>query len=164
MTFEEYVLVRGAALLRFARLLSGDEQHGEDLVQEVLAKAFVRWRQIESLDRPEMYVRRMLINACHSWRRHSVNREVSVREVRSDVISPDAAAEIAERDVVWRLVLGLPTHQRAVIVLRYYEDYDDATIAELLQCSQGTVRTQVKRALAKLHRGHPQLSVKTGEQ
>jgi RNA polymerase sigma factor (sigma-70 family) len=81
-----------------------------------------------------------------------------------DVITPDTAPEIAERDVVWRLLLDLPARQRTVIVLRYYEDYDDATIAALLQCSQGTVRTHAKRALDRLHQIHPEPSMNTREQ
>lgn len=152
MTFEEYVLTRGVALVRFARLLTGDEHRAEDLVQEVLAGAYVRWRRISEADRPDLYVRRMLINANHSWRRRLMNREIAVDTISDSPSGRDAATESAERDAVWRLVRELPPKQRMVIVLRYYEDYDDATIAELLQCSPGTVRTQARRALEKLQR------------
>jgi RNA polymerase sigma-70 factor (sigma-E family) len=152
VTFEEYVLARGVALVRFARLLTGDEHLAEDLVQDVLAKAYVQWRRVSGLDRPDLYVRRMVVNAHHSWRRRLVNREIAVAAVRDTATGRDAAAELADRDVVWRLVRQLPPRQRTVIVLRYYEDYDDVTIAELLQCSEGTVRTQAKRALGKLQR------------
>ena len=74
MTFDEYVLTRGPALVRFARLLTGDEHRAEDLAQEVLARAYVRWRRISGLDRPDLYLRRMLVNAHHSWWRRAVNR------------------------------------------------------------------------------------------
>ena len=150
VTFEEYALARGAALVRFARLLTADEHRAEDLVQDVLAKAYASWRRISTLDQPDLYVRRMLVNANTSWWRRAVNREVAVAEVGGGRTARDNAAESAERDELWRLVLRLPPRQRAVIVLRYYEDYDDATIAELLHCAQGTVRTQAKRALDKL--------------
>jgi RNA polymerase sigma factor (sigma-70 family) len=62
----------------------------------------------------------------------------------------DLSRESAERDELWRLVAGLPLQQRAVVVLRYYEDLDDAAIAQILECSQTTVRTHAMRALAKL--------------
>jgi hypothetical protein len=82
VTFEEYVLVRGGSLVRFARLLTGDEHRAEDLVQDVLAKAYVHWRRVGGLDRPDLYVRRMLVNAHHSWRRRRANREVAVAAVQ----------------------------------------------------------------------------------
>jgi RNA polymerase sigma-70 factor (sigma-E family) len=163
VTFDEYVLARGAALVRFARLLTGDEHRAEDLAQEVLAKAYVRWRRIGALDRPDLYVRRMLVNAHHSWRRRRMNTEVSVAAVRDTAAPRDTAAETDDRDAMWRLVMRLAPRQRTVIVLRYYEDYDDATIAELMQCAQGTVRTQAKRALATLQALSPELSVPQGD-
>jgi RNA polymerase sigma-70 factor (sigma-E family) len=163
VTFEEYVLVRGGSLVRFARLLTGDEHRAEDLVQEVLAKAYVHWRRVGGLDRPDLYVRRMLVNAHHSWRRRRANREVVVAAVQDAPTGRDTAAESAERDAVWRLVRQLSPRQRTVIVLRYYEDYDDTTIAEVLQCSPGTVRTQAKRALDKLQRLRAELTVPRGD-
>jgi RNA polymerase sigma factor (sigma-70 family) len=75
----------------------------------------------------------------------------------------DTQRESAERDALWRLVRALPPRQRTVIVLRYYEDYDDATIAEMLQCSAGTVRTQAKRALDKLQERRQALEAAKGE-
>ena len=153
MTFDEYALARGVALIRFARLLTGDEHRAEDLVQEVLAKAYVQWRRIGNQDRPDLYVRRMLVNAHHSWWRRAVNREIPVGAIVDGAAGRDTAGEAAERDALWRLVRELPPQQRTVIVLRYYEDLDDATIAELLHCAQGTVRTQAKRALDKLQAG-----------
>ena len=150
MTFEDYAFARGPALLRLARLLCGDEHRAEDLVQEVLARAFARWGRIARLDHPDRYVRRMLVNAHHSWWRRRGNREASVAEVTDRRASTDEAAALAERDALWRLVRALPPRQRTVIVLRYYEDLDDAAIAELMSCSAGTVRTHAMRALATL--------------
>ena len=97
MTFEEYVLARGAALVRFARLLTGENHRAEDLAQDVLAKAFVNWRRVMRADNPDLYVRRMLINAHHSWWRRRTNREVPVavpQEIASAILflaSSDAA-------------------------------------------------------------------------
>jgi RNA polymerase sigma-70 factor (sigma-E family) len=154
VTFEEYALARGAALVRFARLLTGDDHRAEDLVQDVLAAAYVRWRRIGTMDRPDLYVRRMLVNAHHSWWRRRSSTEVAVAAVQDTATRLDQATDAAERDAMWRLVVALPLRQRTVIVLRYYEDYDDLTIAEIMRCSTGTVRTHAKRALATLHSGH----------
>lgn len=154
MTFEEYALARGAPLVRFARLLTGDEHRAEDLVQEVLAKAYVQWRRVGASDRPDVYVRRMLVNAHHSWWRRRSNRELPVPEVWDSPVPGDVASRSAERAALWQLVTALPPRQRTVIVLRYYEDYDDATIAEVMDCSPGTVRTHAKRALATLQQKH----------
>jgi RNA polymerase sigma factor (sigma-70 family) len=129
----------------------------------VLARAYVHWRKIAHLDRPDLYVRRMLVNAHHSWWRRRVNREIPVGAVRVGVAAGDTEVESVERDALWRLVRALPPMQRAVIVLRYYEDYDDATIAEMLHCSPGTVRTQAKRALDRLQQRRSALEAARGE-
>ncbi|WFE52182.1 SigE family RNA polymerase sigma factor [Micromonospora sp. WMMD1155] len=152
MTFEEYAFARTSALVRLARLLTDDEHRAEDLVQEVLARAYARWGRISRTDRPDAYVRRMLVNAHHSWWRRRSSREVSVAAVTDRAGAADEAATVAERDALWRLVRELPRSQRTVIVLRYYEDLDDTSIAEILACSTGTVRTHAKRALATLRK------------
>lgn len=92
MTFEEYVSSRGPALVRLARLLTGDEHRAEDLTQEVLSRAYVHWRKIARADRPDVYVRRMLVNANNSWWRRRSSRElstsVSFGNVQVDVAGP----------------------------------------------------------------------------
>ncbi|SCE94757.1 SigE family RNA polymerase sigma factor [Micromonospora chokoriensis] len=164
MTFEEYAFARTSALVRLARLLTDDEHRAEDLVQEVLAKAYARWGRISRTDRPDAYVRRMLVNAHHSWWRRRSSREVSVAAVTDRAGAADEATVVAERDALWRLVRELPRSQRTVIVLRYYEDLDDTSIAEILACSAGTVRTHAKRALATLRRRQEALTpARTGE-
>ncbi|MGC5332014.1 SigE family RNA polymerase sigma factor [Micromonospora sp. DT62] len=150
MTFEEYAFARTLALVRLARLLTGDEHRAEDLVQDVLARAYARWARISRTDRPDAYVRRMLVNAHHSWWRRRSSQEISVADVHDRPGAMDEAAGVAERDALWRLVRTLPARQRTVIVLRYYEDLDDASIAEIMDCSTGTVRTHAKRALTAL--------------
>lgn len=150
VTFEEYVHLRGAALVRLARLLTGDDHRADDLVQEVLAKAYVQWRRVMAADRPDLYVRRMLVNANISWWRRRSSHELSVAEVADRPDRYDLGADAVERDLMWRLVCRLPPRQRAVVVLRYYEDLDDASIAEVMSCSAVTVRTTALRALATL--------------
>jgi RNA polymerase sigma-70 factor (sigma-E family) len=148
--FDEFVRARGAALVRLARLLAGDRHRGEDLAQEVLAQAFVRWKRIRALDAPEAYVRRMLVNAAITRGRRRASHELVVADTGDPTSGHDLEAEFAERDVLWTHVRRLPPKQRAAVVLRYYEDLDDASIAALLNCSAVTVRTQVKRALDAL--------------
>jgi RNA polymerase sigma-70 factor (sigma-E family) len=163
LTFEEYVASRGPALVRLARLLTADHHRAEDLAQDVLARAYVHWRRIQRTDRPDVYVRRMLVNAnVSSWRR--ARREVSVEWVDDRPSNADLGAGAAARDEMWRLVAVLPPRQRAVLVLRYYEDLDDATIAEILDCSAVTVRTHAMRALATLRQRFAAQPIETRSQ
>lgn len=150
MEFDDFVRARGTALVRLARLLAGDRHRGEDLAQEVLAQAFVRWASIRAMDAPEAYLRRMLVNAAISRGRKRSSRELVVADTGDPVSRQDLGAEVAERDRMWNHVRRLPAKQRAAVVLRYYEDLDDASIAALLNCSPNTVRSQVKRALDAL--------------
>jgi RNA polymerase sigma-70 factor (sigma-E family) len=149
-TFEQYVTARGPALVRFAILLTGDDHRAEDLVQDVLARAYLRWDAIGRTDLPDLYLRRMLVNASRSWWRRRANRELPVDRPTEPPTTGDLGAEAAERDAMWRLIARLPHRQRAVLVLRYYEDLDDATIAQVLDCSTTTVRTHAMRGLATL--------------
>jgi RNA polymerase sigma-70 factor (sigma-E family) len=151
-SFEQYVAARGGALLRFAILLTGDDHRAEDLVQEVLARAYLRWSVIGRTEVPDLYLRRMLVNASRSWWRRLSNRELPVDTPRDAPAAGDLGVESAERDAMWRLVARLPHRQRAVLVLRYYEDLDDATIALVLECSAATVRTHAMRGLAMLRK------------
>src|SRR3954468_15198661 len=108
MTFEEYVQARGPALVRLARLLIRDPHLAEDLVQEVFGRAYPRWATILRTDDPDVYLRRMLVNANISrWRRRSAREAVGAvpAEVPDRV---DVGAEVAERDVLWRLIVELP--------------------------------------------------------
>jgi len=151
VTFDEYVRVRGPALVRLAWLIAGDRHLGEDLVQEVLTRAYPRWKRIVAGGSPDMYLRRMLVNSHVSWRRKRSSTEVAdgaERVERAD--HADVGAEATEREAAWRLITRLPPNQRVTIVLRFYEDLDDAAIAEILGCSPGTVRTHAMRALATL--------------
>jgi len=148
--FEEYVRARGAALLRLARLLTGEQQAAEDLTQEVLARAYAKWRRISAVDAPEAYLRRMLVNAAISRGRRWRPKVVPLAESQPLPAAGSVRDEAAERDAMWRLVRTLPPKQRAAVVLRFYEDLDDRAIGELLSCSPITVRTQIQRALATL--------------
>jgi RNA polymerase sigma-70 factor (sigma-E family) len=148
VTFEEFVLARGPALVRFAHGLCGDRHLAEDLVQDVLARCSPRWDRLA--DRPEPYVRAALVRALLSWRR----RRSSTEQPGPLPDRPDAGAaaphDLDERDAVWRLLGTLSPRERAVLVLRHYEALPDDEIAALLGCRPATVRSLAARAAARV--------------
>jgi RNA polymerase sigma-70 factor (sigma-E family) len=154
MTFDEFAAARLPALLRYAAVLTGDQDQARDVVQTVLARAFVHWARIRRTDRPEAYVHRMVTNEFLNSRRGRRPRLVELtREVVSGRRAPtvaDHADQIGERGELWQHLQALPPRQRAVVVLRYYEGLPDLEIARVLGCSTGTVRGYAARALAAL--------------
>jgi len=150
-SFENFVLTRGEALLRFAVMLCGDRGRAEDLVQTVLIRTYPRWDRVVAMERPEAYVRTILVNEHLRWWRRRPSREIPAQVANDDRPSrTDVAQQSADRDAAWELLARLPARQRAVLVLRYYEDLADADIARSLGCSESTVRSQAARALAAL--------------
>jgi RNA polymerase sigma-70 factor (sigma-E family) len=146
--FAEFVAGSLPALLRFGHVLTGSPQEAEDLVQEALAKSLRRWRWVRA-DNPVAYTRRVMINThLTRWRRWGARvRLGDVPESATD----DAGLQRGEDwDALRRALARLPPRQRAVLVLRYLEDLPDTTIAALLGCSPGTVRSHAARGLAAL--------------
>ncbi len=147
--FEAWVAAHEAALLRFGYLLTGNAQAAEEAVQAALTTAYVNWERISEADHPDRYVRRMIANAHISrWRRWD-QRVTPVAEVRR-AEAPDLAGTVAERDAIWHVCRALPPRQRAVVVLRFYEDLDHAEIAALLGIGESSVRSALHRALASM--------------
>ncbi|MGP3966604.1 SigE family RNA polymerase sigma factor [Streptomyces sp. 6N223] len=151
-TFTAYVRERGPLLLRTARSLTANPCDAEDLLQTALTKTYLAWERIEDHRALDGYVRRALLNTRTSqWRKRRVDEyavdELPEPEPRPE---PDAAEQQAVRDAMWRAVRKLPVRQRAMVVLRYYEDLSEASTAEVLGVSVGTVKSAVSRALAKL--------------
>jgi len=149
MTFEQFARTHMPPMLRFAKVLCGDRALAEDVLQEVLIRLHKRWDEIESIARPEAYVRKMIVNEYISWRRKWA-RVVPVPEVRLLDVVPDHAVDHAERAALIEDMASLPPKQRAVIVLRYYGGLSDAQIADTLGCGESTVRAYATRALAAL--------------
>ena len=146
--FDEFVRGTSTRLLRTAVLLTGDRQAAEDLVQEVYERVYVRWRWIRG--GPEPYARKTLTNlVANRWRRKARKPEVALAD-RHDQPTPDGADGVVVRNQLVAALQTLPPRQRAVIVLRYYEDLTEAQTAEALGCSVGTVKSQASRALDKL--------------
>jgi RNA polymerase sigma-70 factor (sigma-E family) len=148
--FAAYMAVRQASLLRTAYLLTGDRHTAEDLVQTALAKLYLSWDRVQRRELVDGYVRRILVNEQNSlWRRAFKRREVVSDEV-PETRAPAERHDDGETAALWAFVQTLPRKQRAVIVLRYYEDLSEAEIAETLGISVGTVKSQASRALAAL--------------
>jgi RNA polymerase sigma-70 factor (sigma-E family) len=152
--FEEFLRDQLPSLVRFAGVLTADTHLAQDLTQDALVRAHARWSRIGWMDRPDLYLRRMITNGFLSWRRASVRstRPVADTDRLSTATSPDPAVQLVDRDQVVGLLAMLPRRQRAVLVLRFYEGRTDGEIAAILGCAAGTVRSHVSRALAELRR------------
>ncbi len=144
-SFEEYVAARRTALLRTAYLLTGQHADAEDLVQMALVKAVPHWRRIS--DDPEPYVRRILAReATNRWRRRRW------REVSSDVLPEtlNEGTDPTDREVLRQALMRLSPRQRAVVVLRYFDDLTEQQTAEVLGIGLGTVKSHGRDAMARL--------------
>ncbi|MCB0906894.1 MAG: SigE family RNA polymerase sigma factor [Nocardioidaceae bacterium] len=144
--FDAFVAARSRALLRTAYLLTHDHALAEDLLQTALAKAWFAWKRIDG--NPEPYIRRILVNTYATWWRRRWNGELPTDELPERAAAMPGSTE--ERSDLWDAMARLPRRQRAVVVLRYFEDLTEAETAETLGCSVGTVKSQASKALAKL--------------
>jgi RNA polymerase sigma-70 factor (sigma-E family) len=151
MDFEAYVAARGQELLRFAFVLTRHRETAEDVVQSALADAFRHWGRVSRADNPEAYVRRMVVTTYLGSRRRRSTTEVPVGGLPD---GPGGAADpadvVAGDDAFGTAIAGLAPRARAVLVLRYYADLDDATIAGILGVRRSTVSATASRALAEL--------------
>ncbi|SHN47720.1 SigE family RNA polymerase sigma factor [Cryptosporangium aurantiacum] len=148
--FRDFVSDRTSALLRTAYLLTGDRGQAEDLLQTALVKTYVSWNHIRDKAALDSYVRRVMATTAVSWWRrrwHAERPSGDLPEPRQD---DDPASDHAERDAMWRLLRRLSPKQRAVLVLRFYEDWSEAQIAEALGMSAGSVKSHASRGLAAM--------------
>jgi RNA polymerase sigma-70 factor (sigma-E family) len=146
--FEEFVRSRGHALIRSAYLLTGDQHLAEDLVQSALARTYRVWRRHGIVDGPEAYTRKVMYHLQVSWwrrRRIRENLAATLPDLAS-VTDPDVATRLALRAAL----LLLSDRQRAVIVLRYFDDLTEAVTAEVLGLTLGAVKTHARRGLERL--------------
>ncbi|MEV8378142.1 SigE family RNA polymerase sigma factor [Kribbella sp. NPDC056861] len=149
--FEEFTISRQRALFRYAYLLIGDRGLAEDLLQKSLTKTYVRWHKLRDSANAEAYTRKVMTNTAISWFRRKSWGERPHESLPSGVPAP--ADDASARIWLWGEVRKLPPQQRAVLVLRYYEDLSQAETARVLSCSEGTVKSQSSRALKKLRAG-----------
>ncbi|MEQ4305732.1 SigE family RNA polymerase sigma factor [Plantactinospora sp. B6F1] len=156
-SFREYVAGRVAALSRTAYLLTGDRHLAEDLVQLTLIRVARRWERLVSRGDPDAYVRRTLYTQHVSmWRRRW--RVVELRAEPPEVTAPDSTEGLARALVVRDALRRLAPRQRAVLVLRYFEDLTEVEAAAALGCSVSTVKSQTRDALARLRSLAPELA------
>ncbi|MFC6086970.1 SigE family RNA polymerase sigma factor [Sphaerisporangium aureirubrum] len=147
--YDAFVAMAWHRLLRTAYLLTRDWGAAEDLVQTALLKAWMAWPRIGA--EREAYVRKIIVNVHVSWWRRRWRQAEVVSESPPDLTrGDDHTGQVDERELVWEALGRLPVRQRAVVVLRFFEDMTEAQAAETLGCSVGTVKSQVSKALAKL--------------
>lgn len=146
-SFDRYVTEHQVSLIRYATLLAGSRAVAEDLVQDVLVRLYPRWGRLAD---PHPYVRRCVTNEFLSWRRRWSTRSIQV--VPDEFLNQHGVDpwDDGPDPELWARLQGLPRQQRAAVVLRYYEGFDDREIADVLNCTAGTVRGHVSRGLAAL--------------
>jgi RNA polymerase sigma-70 factor (sigma-E family) len=146
--FQAYVVGRSPALLRTAYLLTGNRADAEDLLQTALAKTYLAWDRIREREALDAYVRRVLVTTQTSvWRRR---RPESLYDEVPEIVGRDRHADADLHDALWTALARLGKKQRAVVVLRYYEDLSEAETARVLGVSIGTVKSTTSRALSLL--------------
>ncbi len=158
--FTEYYATRAASVRSTAYLLCGDWHTAEDLVQTTFTKLYLAWDRVHAHERMDAYVRKTVIRAFIDLRRRPWRREVpstgqtatgewtTVSAGGAVPSGPETGTE--DRVVLLRALAAVPPRQRAVLVLRYWEDVSEAATAEILNCSTGTVKSQAARGLANL--------------
>ena len=147
--FRSYVAARSPVLLRTAYLLTGSRADAEDLLQTSLAKTFLSWERIRDREAVDGYVRRVMVNTQTSfWRRRRVDEHST--DLLPERVGRDATADVDLHDALWTALAALPTRQRAMVVLRFYEDLSEAETARVMGVSVGTVKSTTSRALVKL--------------
>ena len=165
--FRTYVAARSPALLRTAYLLTGNRADAEDLLQTALAKTYLAWDRIREREAVDGYVRRVMVNTQTSWWRRRKVDEHPTGELPERSAGRDETADLDLHDALWTALATLPKRQRAMVVLRYYEDLSEAETARVLGVSVGTVKSTTSRALVKLRdtaglREDPRAALPTG--
>jgi RNA polymerase sigma-70 factor (sigma-E family) len=148
--FRDYAAARQRALLRTARMLTGNQHTAEDLVQATLERVWPRWQRVARDGDPDAYVRKVMVNTYASWWQRKWRGEHPTDEMPETPSSADEFARADLADALRRTLPLLTPKQRAVLVLRYYDDLTEAATAEMLGCSVGTVKSQTAKALARM--------------
>jgi RNA polymerase sigma-70 factor (sigma-E family) len=154
----EFVRAWQPMLNRIAYLLTGDHDAAMDLVQTTLVKVVTNWDRVIAADRPEVYARRIIYHEHVSWWRHR-NRtpERLMGEVPDVAGRHDMSETVVRQLVLQHAMRQLSPRQRAVLVLRFFEDLPEADVAQVLGCSVGTVKSQTHDALRRLRVIAPEL-------
>ncbi len=148
--FTSFVRQHSTALLRSAYLLTGNRIEAEELVQDTLVRLYPNWGRVLAADVPLAYVRRSLTNNFLNGRRRRSAEDLLFADPPERGYEPDLGGQLSDRQLVRRLLEGLPARQRAVLVLRFFEDLEDTEIASVIGCRRGTVRSIISRGLQQL--------------
>jgi RNA polymerase sigma-70 factor (sigma-E family) len=155
--FAQFIEAREQALQRTAWLLTNDWALAQDLVQTALARSWPHWGRIRRDGDPEVYVRRVMMNTWSTWRRRRWGAERPNGTLMDQAAHGDMAADVTTRLAVGNVLAALTERQRAVVVLRLFDDLSEAQVAQILGCAVGTVKATLSQALSRL-RTHPHLA------
>jgi RNA polymerase sigma-70 factor (sigma-E family) len=147
--FTDFVRAHSAPLFRTAYLMTGDYQRAEDILQSALERIYQRWPRIDAMEHPVGYAHKVVMNQAVSWWRRRSSHEAPLQPGDEPAWN-GRVEDIADHERVWQAVLRLPRRQRAVVVLRYYEDLTEAQIAETLGMAPGTVKSHSHAASRRL--------------
>ncbi|MEU4242761.1 SigE family RNA polymerase sigma factor [Actinoplanes sp. NPDC026619] len=156
--FDSFVRTRTHALLRSAYLLTGDQQLAEDLVQSALTRTHLAWRRLDDIGNAEAYARRTMYHLQVSWWRRRKVAEVLPGHVPDRPGAGDHAGSVSVRLALRAALLQLSAKQRAVLVLRFFEDRTESEVADLLGVTIGTVKSHTVRALSRMRTIAPELA------
>lgn len=148
--FTSFVRQHSTVLLRSAYLLTGDRLEAEELVQDTLVRLYPNWGRVSAAEVPLAYVRRSLTNNFLNGRRRRSSGDLLFAEPPERGYDPDLGGRLSDRQLVRQLLDGLPDRQRAVLVLRFFDDLEDTEIASIIGCRRGTVRSIISRGLQQL--------------
>ncbi|MDP9848761.1 SigE family RNA polymerase sigma factor [Streptosporangium lutulentum] len=148
--FTEFVAARGTSLFRIAHLTCRSRDEAEDVLQSALEKAYRNWGRLREGSDPEPYVRRIIVNTAISRARRQAILQILSTHAPPDTPAPDTLAGVELRQILMIGLRALTPRQRAVLVLRFFEDLTEAQAAGILGCSVGTVKSQTSKALARL--------------
>ena len=151
--FREFVQARSQSLLRTAWMLTGDQALTEDLMQTALARTSPHWKRVSSAGTPEAYVRTVMVRHNAAWRARLWKRERPTRDPGDEGATPlavDDHARAEDRVVLADALASLPVRQRKAVVLRFFDDLSVEEVAQIMNCSPGTVKSQTARGLVKM--------------
>ncbi len=148
LRFDSFYRVQYPSVVRLAYSLCGSMQIAEELAQEAFVSAHTRWRRVVDFDRPDLWVRRVVINRSISFRRREAIERQAVARVRPERV--DAPEPVVDDEIVWRAMRELSPRQAEVLALFYVEDQPLSGVAEILGLGPETVKTHLKRGRAAL--------------
>ncbi len=151
LVFDDFYTQQYSRLVGLAYALTGNRMVAEDMVHDAFTEAHRRWSEVTGYDYPEAWIRRVLVNKCHSRGRRLMSEARMITKVRARRVEPEADIRLPDRSsAVWEAVRALPKRQAQAITLHYWEDLTIAQIATILEVGEESVKTHLKRGRAKL--------------